>query len=167
MILDNYREFLDKLIGDIEAQGLDVSNLELDHFGYQCSSDEDYDNLKPEFEKIGKLVSENIVGKRRVGIYKLNSPLEYKDWEILAVELIAPKEGQVCPSALEHAEFVINESFEEFIKRYPSAPWIVGEINQPVFPMLKLKLTDTTQVKFHYEPVLEIIQKEGARNEFR
>jgi predicted metalloenzyme YecM len=160
MILDNYREFLDKLIGDIEAQGIDVSGLELDHFGYQCSSDEDYDKLKPEFEKLGKLVSENVVGGRRVGIYELNSPLEYNGRKIPAVELIAPKAGQVCPSALEHAEFVIKESFEEFMKRYSDVDWLDSEINQPTFPMLKLKLSDLTQVKFHYEPVLEIVGKE-------
>lgn len=160
MILDNFEQFLDKLIADIEAAGIEVTNLELDHFGYQCSSDEDYDNVKPEFEALGELVSENLVGGRRVAIVKLTEPINYKGRIIPAIEFFAPKAGQVCPSAWEHAEFVLKETFEEFMEKYPEADWIASEINQPIFPMLKLKLSDFTQVKFHYEPVLEIVKKE-------
>lgn len=164
MILDNYKEFLDKLVGDIEARGIDVSNFRLDHFGYQASSNEDYDKLKPEFEKIGKMVSENIVGGRRVGIFEFNNPLEYKGHFIPAVELVAPKEGQICPSALEHAEFVIDTDFDTFIKKYSNLDWDLTAVNQPTFPMVKLKLSNNTQVKFHYKPVLEIIREENAKN---
>jgi len=157
MILDNYKEFLDKLLKDIEEKGVDVSKYNLDHFGYQCSSNEDYDKLKPELEKNGKLIDEATVGGRRVGIFKLNSPLAYKDWKIEAVELVAPKEGQVCPSALEHAEFVIDTDFDSFVKKYPNLNWDTSKVNQPTFPMATLKLSGYTQVKFHYKPVLEIV----------
>jgi len=160
MILENYKVFLDKLIGDIEEKGIDISSFNLDHFGYQCFSNEDYDKLKPEFEKIANLVSENLVGGRRVGIFKLNAPLEYKNWKIPAVELVAPKEGQNCPSALEHAEFVIDEDFDSFVKKYPNFSWDLTAVNQPTFPMVKLKLSEYTQAKFHYKPVLEIVEAE-------
>lgn len=157
MILDNYKYFLDKLLQDIEVKGMDVSKYDLDHFGYQCSSNEDYNKLKPELENIAQLISENIVGGRRVGIFKLNEPVEYKNWKIQAVELVAPKEGQECPSALEHAEFVIDTDFDSFVKKYPNLNWDLTAINQPTFPMVKLKLSDHTQVKFHLQPVLEIV----------
>lgn len=152
-----YKDFLDKLLQNIEIAGVDVSKYQLDHFGYQASSNEDYDKLKPEFEKIAKLVSEDIVGGRRVGIFKFDVPLEYNGQVIPAVELVAPKEGQVCQSALEHAEFVIDTDFETFVKRYPNLPWDTSKTNQPKFPMVTLRLSDSTQVKFHYKPVLEII----------
>ena len=158
MILDNYKDFLDKLLQDIEVKGIDISKYDLDHFGYQCSSNEDYDKLKPEFEKVGKLIDEAIVGGRRVGIFKLDTPLEYKNWKIQAVEVVAPKEGQECPSALEHAEFVIDTDFNTFIKKYPNLNWDLTAINQPTFPMVKIKLSDFTQVKFHLQPVLEIVR---------
>lgn len=164
MILDNYKEFLDKLIANISAKGIDVSNYYLDHFGYQCSSDEDYDNLKPEVLKIAEMVSENIVGGRRVGIFKFNSPFLYKGKEVPAFEIVAPKEGQVCPSALEHAEFVIDTDFDTFVKKYPNLDWNLSAINQPTFPMVKLKLSENTQVKFHLQPVLEIIEQEKKTN---
>ena len=157
MILDDYKSFLDKLLLDVSDKGIDVSAYNLDHFGYQCSSDEDYDKLKPEIEKIAKLASENIVGGRRVGIFKLDSPLGYKNWKIQAVELVAPKEGQTCPSALEHAEFVIDSDFDSFIKKYPNLYFDTSKINQPLFPMVTLKLSGYTQVKFHLQPILEIV----------
>lgn len=164
MILDNYKVFLDKLLQDVEDKGIDVYKYNLDHFGYQCSSDTDYDNLKPELIKFGEMVSENIVSDRRVGIFKLNTSLEYKNWEIGAIELVAPKEGQECPSALEHAEFVIDTDFDSFVKKYPNLEWDLTAVNQPTFPMVKLKLSDHTQVKFHLQPVLEIIEQEKKQN---
>jgi len=75
MVLDNYTKFVEGILNKIKEFGIDVSDLNMDHIGYQASSNEDYDNLKKEFDKIGALVSEKIVGGRRVGIYKLHSPL--------------------------------------------------------------------------------------------
>lgn len=159
MILDNCKDFLDKLMADIKAKGIDVANLNLDHFAYQCSSNDDYDRIMPEVKKIAKLVSENIVGGRRVGIFQFNTPIEYGDRKIEAFEIIAPKVDQVCPSALEHAEFVIDTDFDTFVKRYPNLEWDMSKVNQPTFPMVTLKLSENTQVKFHLQPVLEIVKE--------
>jgi predicted metalloenzyme YecM len=157
MILDNYQSFLDSLIEKIEAQGVDISKYELDHFGYQASSDEDYDSLKSSFLNIAELLSEEVVGGRRVGIFKFNNPLPYRNSLISAVELVAPKTGQVCPSALEHAEFIIDENFDSFTQKYPNLPWDKSKVNQPMFPMVNLKLDEYVQVKFHYKHVLDIV----------
>jgi len=160
MILDKFNSFLDTCFEKIEEFGIDISKYELDHIAYQASSDSDYDKLMPEFLKVGKLVKEAIVGGRRVGIFELKDPLKYKSYLIPCIELIAPTKGQKCPSAPEHFEFVIDEKFEDFMKRYPNLDWDVSAIDQPVFPMIKLKLTGYTQVKFHYKPVLDIVKKE-------
>lgn len=157
MIIDNYAVFIDLIISKLLKLGIDVSGYQLDHFGYQASSDADYDRLKPQFSEVATLMSEELVGGRRVGIYKFLSPLAYKNIFIPAVELIAPKTGQVCPSALEHAEFVITEDFQTFINRFPGLDWDLSKINQPKFPMVNLPLGDNTQAKFHHTPVLEII----------
>lgn len=157
MILDNYQLFIRSLLSKLQELGIDVSNLVMDHIGYQASSDEDYDKLCLEFDKLGEKVRESIVGGRRVGIYKLNQPLHYRQYINPAVELVAPKSGQVCPSALEHVEFVID-SFGSFMKKYPDVNWDITDISQPDFPMIKLKLSDYTQVKFHLTPVLQIVE---------
>lgn len=160
MILENYNPFIEGILKRIEELGIDVTNLNMDHIGYQASSNEDYDNLRTEFDKIGEYISEKIVGGRRVGIYKLKESLQYKQYTPTAIELVAPKEGQTCFSGLDHVEFVIKEDFDSFMKKYPNLPWDTSKVNQPMFPMIKLKLSDTTQVKFHYTTVLDIV-KEG------
>jgi predicted metalloenzyme YecM len=160
MIIDNYKEFLDTLLDNISKYKIDVSNYKLDHIGYQCSSDNDYDNLKNEVNEFASLVSENIVGGRRVGIFKLDSPLKYNNWGIEAFEIIAPKESQSCPSALEHAELAVDSDFKTFIKKYSNIPFDTSKIDQPVFPMVTLKLSENTQVKFHLKPILEIVKSQ-------
>ena len=157
MVLDQYETFIKGLLDKIKELGINVTDLDMDHIGYQSSSNEDYDRLRTEFDELGKRVSEEIVGGRRVGIYKLNKPLHYQRYTIMAIELVAPKEGQKCPSTLEHAEFVIDTDFDTFVKKYPNLDWNTSKVNQPTFPMITLKLSDTTQVKFHYKPVLDIV----------
>lgn len=158
MILHSYQNFLAQILSEIEKRGIDISKYELDHIGYQASSNEDYDTLLPEFKKLGQMLSENSVGGRRVAVFELTEPLSYKNYSIPAIELIAPKEGQNPPSDLEHIEFVIDEKFDDFVKRYPDLPWDMTKVDQPTFPMVTLKLGDTIQVKFHYTPVLEIVK---------
>ncbi len=159
MILESFTTFLDEFFEKLNKLGIDISKYKLDHIGYQTSSDTDYDKLKTELFPIAQLVYEAILGGRRVGIFKLNLPFKYKNYFIPAIELIAPKEGQEYPSAPEHAEFVIDEEFDTFMEKYPSIDWNTKNIDRPVFPMIKLKLDDHMQVKFHYEPVLEIAKK--------
>lgn len=156
-ILNNCEQFLDELTQKVNELGIDVFGYELDHVGYQSSSNEDYDRLKPEFREIGEMVAENIVGGRRVGIFKLERKLKYRNYAISAIELIAPKADEVCPSALEHAEFVIPEDFETFMKKYPTVAWDISSVSHDVFPMVKLKLSDHTQVKFHKTNVLKMV----------
>ena len=161
MCIDNYQQFLEQIIKAIMECGINVSNLEMDHIGYQASSNEDYDDLIPQFGEIGEMVSETVVGRRRVGIFKLIPQLKFKGYIISAIELIAPKDGQVCPSALEHVEFVINEEIGTFMQKYPAVNWDASAINQKDFPMIKLRLTEHAQVKFHKTNVLEIVEKRG------
>ena len=108
---------------------------------------------------MGRELSEEIVGGRRVGIFLLNKPVMYKGRSIPAVELVAPKDGQVCPSALEHVEFVIDTDFVNFMARYPDLPFDTTKMNQPTFPMITLKLGENIQVKFHLQDVQEILKQ--------
>lgn len=164
MVLDNYQTFIKGILQKLNDLKINVTDLNMDHVGYQASSNDDYDKLRAEFDRIGERVSEEVIGGRRVGIYKLNSPFRFQQYINTAIELVAPKEGQVCPSALEHVEFVLKETFESFMKKYPDISWDTSAINQPDFPMIKLKLDKNTQVKFHLTPVLEIIESKKKTN---
>ena len=141
-------EFLDRLMKELDDLGIDLSGAIVDHIAYQANSAEDYNTLKPKFEKIGELIKEPLVGGRRVGVFKIFTPLKYKDQEIKAIELIEPVDGQVCRSALEHAEFLLPVTLEEFIEKYPNINLNKDAINRKEFPMLILRLSDNMQAKF-------------------
>lgn len=150
----DHKTFLDLLTNKIKDLGIDLEGAKIDHVAYQTSSSDDYKQMKPEFEKMAKLIREAVVGNRRVGVFKLNAPLEYGGQKINAIELIEPKEGQICKSALEHAEYLLPVSLEEFIKKYPDVNWNTDAINREEFPMLILRLSEDIQVKFPRFPVL-------------
>lgn len=105
--MQNSSVFLDAFFEQIAAADLDISGLALDHIAYQASSSDQYETLKPIFAEQGQLVSEEVVGERRVAI-SLTQPIQYKTYAIPAMEIIEPKVGQVCESGFQHAEFVTD-----------------------------------------------------------
>ena len=154
MVIDNFDTFASSLIEQIP---FDVSKLELDHFGYQASSAQDYENLKDQSLTLGQLISENIVSGRRVGIFKFIEPLKYENYRILGFELVEPKEGQICESELDHLEFVIPISFDEFLKMHDNAEWDLYAKDREEFPKITLKLNNGKSVKFHTKDIFEEI----------
>lgn len=156
--------FLDEFINKVAATGIDVSNLNLDHVAYQASSNEDYESKKPEFEKIANYTHEAIVNGRRVGVFGLENPIMYKGNKIVALELIEPTDGQVCNSDWEHAEYVLEEPYRDFMARYPNLDWNTSSIDRNAYSHLKLRLDEDTQLKFHLYDILETIQLEEAQS---
>ena len=159
MLIDGYKQFIKKAVSRLKELGIDISNMDLDHFGFQASSDKEYDRLLPKALKSGILLTEQIVNGRRVSIIKLNNPLKFKNYYIQAYELVAPKKNQICKSGLEHIEVVIDGTFYNFIGKYPELDWDISKMDQKNFPMITLKLWEGAQVKFHYKNVLEIAKE--------
>jgi predicted metalloenzyme YecM len=154
MITDRFESFLSSLITQIP---FDVSDLQLDHFGYKTSSKQDYENLKEESFTIGNLISENIVSGRRVAIFRFKEPLQSNSFEILGFELVEPKEGEICKSELDHLEFVIPVSFGEYIKLHKEVDWNLYAKDREEFPKIVLKLANGKSVKFHIKNIFEEI----------
>lgn len=165
MITDRLNSFIKEKLEQLNTAGLDVSNLELDHFGYQTSSANDYDTKLEEVIEIASKKSENIVSGRRVGIFKLTTPYAYNNFIIGGFELVEPREGQVCNSQLDHLEFVLNESFEKYIERYPTINWDTTAMHRPEFAKLTVKFKDGTSVKFHLKHIFEEIPIKPAVEE--
>lgn len=157
MITYNLKPFIEQKLKQLDIQNIDVSNLELDHFGYQTSSKEDYDNKALEVTSIAKRKSENIVSGRRVGIYKLYDPYMFEDYTVQGFELVEPREGQLCNSQLDHLEFVLKGSFQDLIDKNPAVNWDRTAINRPEFAKLTVKFDDGTSVKFHLKNIFEEI----------
>lgn len=152
----NHIEFLNKLTSKLSGLGVSLEDATLDHIAFYVASSEEYDDLRGEFLKLGSLEKEPLVSGRRVGVFKLHKPLIYEGQGIKAIELIEPKEGQVVESSgLEHAEYILPVTLEEFVEKYPNVNWDKSRMNREEFPMLKLRLTESIQVKFPRNPILE------------
>ena len=89
---------------------------------------------------------------------KLNAPIQYGNNTIIALEIIEPKKGQVCDSAWEHAEFVTTEPYKKIMDRYSNLEWDTSSMNRSIYSHLKLRLTDSMQLKFHKIDILETIK---------
>ena len=63
---------------------------------------------------------------------------------------------------MEHVEFVINESLENFIKRYSNLEFDISNINDPINPDVKISFPEGLTVKFHRESLDKIIEKEKS-----
>lgn len=153
-----HTQFLDNLFDQISLVGLDVTGLALDHIAYQASTKEDYEEHLPEFSKLGELISEEIIGGRRVVVFKLDELISYQDYKIPALELIAPKEGQQCESNFQHAEFLVNQPFEDYIMQYPDIEWDTSSMHREEFAHLKLNFENGLTLKFLQKPILELLK---------
>jgi len=114
LILQTYNQFLDEFFKQLEKTKIDISELNLDHIGYQASSTDDYFKIQNELAGVGKSIHEAVVGGRRVGIYKLDKPLEYNEYLIGIVEIVEPKKDQKVDSHWEHVEMTVATSIEDF-----------------------------------------------------
>lgn len=155
--MKNITPFLDSFFELIQKSHLNIKGYPLDHIAYQASSTQDYERLKPEFSQLGEEVHEEIIGGRRVAVYRLQEPIQYLHYLIPALELIEPKEGQVCASAFQHAEFVIDQPFEEYMAKYPEIDWDTSSMNRGEFAHLKLNFENGLTLKFLKAPILQLI----------
>lgn len=158
MNIQEILNFIDSFLEKVTRLGIDYSNYNIDHVAYQASSSQDYDNIVKELQTYGELMHEPLIGERRVGMIQLTTPIEYKNNKIVALEIIEQRPGQICESGWEHAEFVINESFETLMSKYPTLEWDTSSADRPLYAHLKLRLDPKTQLKFHKLDILETIK---------
>ncbi|MFQ5493387.1 MAG: VOC family protein [Candidatus Dojkabacteria bacterium] len=160
MIPSNHNRFIAKVYKLLAGLGIDTDKLSIDHTAYQADSAEDYESQKKHVMESEELISENIVGGRRVGIFGLKSPLSYKGESFSVIEIIEPRAGQEVKSAWEHVEFMVEGTLEEFMAKHPKLQWTKDAIDRNEFPMLILKLTEDIRAKFPRRSVLDEIERQ-------
>jgi len=155
--MKNVTEFLNSFFNQIQKVGLDVSGLDFDHIAYQASSASDYEKQKKEYTELGQLINEEVIGNRRVAVFRLKEPICYKDIKISVIELIEPKQGQVIESGLQHAEFIYEEPFEKMMEKYPEINWDTSSMYRAEFAHLKLNFDNGLTLKFLHAPIVSQI----------
>ncbi len=157
-ILGPSNVFLDILFKRIAQKGIEVSNFELDHICYRVETQEKYESLKQELSSIGELLTESLIGGRKIATFKLLKPITYLDRQIYLIELPSPKKSSWYREGYEHAEFVIESSLEEFQERNKHIEFDTKGIEKSINPDIRLPLGDIN-AKFHLHN-LEYVIKE-------
>jgi len=151
--------FLDKLFSSLAEVHIDVSTFFLDHICYRVETAEEYERYKNMLADYGTLLSETMVSGRLISTYKLHEPIVYKDRRIPLLELPSPKPGKHYSKGLEHAEFVIDTSFENFMAMYPEVQFETKDLKKEINPDIRISF-DGYSVKFHQQSLEEVIKFE-------
>lgn len=153
--------FMSALVAKLADVGVLVENLKCDHLCFRVSTLDEYHFYKKALAKYGEFLTEAIVNGRAISTFRLHSPFQATCHEVPLVELPAPKSGIFYPTAFEHAEFVIQESFSDIRLKYPHLHFVEGG-HAILNPELALKLTEGMQAKFHHLPLDRVIELEKA-----
>ena len=154
--------FLRKLCAALAKAGIDVTSLELDHLCYRVESTKRFDELRKDLDATSTLLGESIIGGRPIATYRLRDPFLFEGRKIDVVELPAPKPGSPYPEGFEHAEFVVEEDLLAFTEKYPDLPWDLSGSTKPHNAEVRLHF-DGASVKFHRQPLAEVIEWERGR----
>ena len=158
-VLTDVYFFLDSIFKNLAEAEIIVQDYILDHLCFRVSTFDEYNVYKSEFKKIAQLLHEAEINHRPIATYKLYKPIKYKSRTISCIELPAPKTGKLVSTGWEHVEFVIQESFDEFMSRYPHVQFDTSGIAKPHNPELVLVFQNNV-VKFHHLALETAIEHE-------
>lgn len=154
----DYSHLLDALLE--KTQGLILNSpLVCDHICYRVETKEQYLQTKKELQNIASLYEETNVRGRLISIYKLNTPLKYRNLTIDCVELPEPKDGSFYKNGWEHAELVVP-NLQEVLDKNPHEKFKTKGLARELNPEIALKINESYSVKFHPLHILEVIDKE-------
>lgn len=156
-ILGPITPFLDRLFEHLQEDEIEVSQFELDHICYRVETLQRYQELVQQLSPLGDLLTETMIGGRPISTFKLLTPIEYQDRTIYCLELPAPKVGSPYLEGFEHAEFVIDVPFAEFMNKYSKCKFKMKGMQKVVNPEISRKY-DGISVKFHHHPIEYVIK---------
>lgn len=148
---EHYIRFVFKTIVNTTKTGILPLSQEIngiDHLGFRCETDEEYADKCRELLQYGHNALEEPVNGRLVSIFGLHRPLEFSDHLIPFYEAIAPKEGSYYSSGLEHVDFIVNGSLENFMTRHANLKFDMAGLAHPLRPSISLALPEGTSAKF-------------------
>lgn len=163
--MHNFKHFIETSHGEISS--MLEKHWEVDHACFRTQTTSEYEELKVVFSVSFNLLIESMVGGRPISTYKLSQPMRVNELFVDLIELPAPKPGKSYPKGYEHLEVVIDISFEELMKKYPSLDWNTSGMKKGLNPELQASF-GTFNVKFHHHSLEHIIniEKHSVANSF-
>lgn len=153
--------FFAALILEMKSQNIDVKPESADHLCFRVNSADEYTFYKSEILNYAKLLTEAMVNSRPICTFKMKQGFKFENHTIELLELPFPKPGSDYVTGFEHAEFVLNESFQNFQNRHTGIEFKVAG-NKNLNPELCVK-TKSGQAKFHYSSLERVVELEETK----
>lgn len=154
-------KFIEFLYSEMSLNGIEAKSYMCDHVCFRVKSLEEYQFYAKSLNGFGVLLTESLVNGRYISTFLLDTPFVTKYHSVSLLELPAPKQETQYATGFEHAEFVIDESFEFFKSRFPNLDFIESG-NKNLNPELCLKIDGESQIKFHHLSLDRVIEIEKA-----
>lgn len=155
-IFNSVEKFLENIFDYLKKENIDVNEFELDHICYRVETADEYVKTKNKLSKVGRLLNEHKVRNRLIASYKLDEPIIFRERKIYVVEVPQPSEHAFYKKGWQHAEFVVEEDFQNFMKKYPAVNFKTDSINKEINPELKIVWGEYA-VKFHHQSLEYVV----------
>jgi len=161
----SYTKFHDDCIAFIQLieklliiNKIDIDLNRIDHLCFRVETFEQYEEYKNLFLDWGVMLIESTISLRKISTFRLYKKIQYKNVNLDIIELPQPKKNNCYSLGLEHAEFVIEDSFNNFMNKYPELDFDLRSINKKSNPELCLSLNDGVNIKFHHLSLENLIK---------
>ncbi len=133
-----------------------------DHFGYRCSTNEEFINLRAFFEFEASFVYQSIIAKRRIALIKLKIPLATLAGPLMYLELSDQKLDGSQKSGFDHVEFFSRtKDIQTLLTLFESKKYLFTKIERPHHITFDCRLADGLVVRIEEEALIQkIVTKE-------
>ena len=155
-VIGDYVELLDKIFDGLNNLGIQEGELRgLDHIAYRTQDIQKYDDIKKELIPFFDKYNEKKFGGRLILVGRFKKPLKYRQFIISGFELLAPKEHNKFKNGLEHAEFVLVKSLNNFYESHKNIKFNLDAYDRQENPELIIDFKNYA-VKFHEVSLLKV-----------
>ncbi len=121
---------------------------------YRVETVERYEELKTLLSSSHHLADESLINGRKISIFQLSTPINYKGYLITALKLPSPSETFYA-EGWEHVEFIV-QSLTGFKRRHKNLKFNEKNIDRKINPEISLSFKNCS-AKFHERPILEVV----------
>jgi len=138
-----------------------TDKITADHFGYKCSSAEEFERLRKLFEEYSDYIYQSIISKRRIDIIKLAFPLETNCGHLWFLELSDQKPDGSQKSGFDHLEFFpIKNSVADLVRYLKDKNVVVVKVERTHHTTYDIALSNNFKVRIETESLIKKIGRE-------
>ena len=85
-IIGSAARFLMVLTEKTKNLGIDITQQEIDHVCYRCSTVSEYQRVCADLQEYGEILLNSMIGGRPIAMVSLSEPILYSHWSVRCIE---------------------------------------------------------------------------------